>query len=319
MILTPSGDSCSEGSVLQVEETDNLEPPGARPPHWGPPAWNLEPAEAALELADRWILSRLQRTAERVSASLESHALDDAAQAIYSFVWDEFCDWYVELAKPRLNATGGLDVRRPLLHVLEAILRLAHPFMPFITEAIWQSLPPGAREAGGGESVMIARYPAPRPELVDAPAERAMEETIEITRAIRNLRAELKVPPSQRIEASLTGASESLDGARGYIESLARVNLRETRPEGKVVIALAAGVEVAIAVSELRNPAEELAGIEKEIAGIRKELDRVEGKLGNEQFLARAPEAVVAKERRIQAELTAKLAKLEERKGLIAG
>src|SRR5207253_1719567 len=119
---------------------------------------------------------------------------------------------------------------------------------------------------GTGESVMIAPYPDPAPGLIDTAAERAMEEMIEITRAIRNLRAELKLPPSQRIDAAVIGGGERLDGARRYIESLARVNLSETRPEGKVITALAAGAEIAISVGDLKNPAEELAGVEKEIA-----------------------------------------------------
>src|SRR5262249_47243526 len=150
--------------------------------------------------ADRWILSRLQRAVEDVNRSLEQYAVDDAAQRIYSFVWDEFCDWYVELAKPRLNDPGdAIDPRGVLLQVLERTLRLAHPFMPFITEAIWQSLP----RATGAESVMVAPYPEPVAALVDAEAEIRMETVIEVTRTLRNLRAELKIPPSQRVEAFL--------------------------------------------------------------------------------------------------------------------
>jgi valyl-tRNA synthetase len=196
-------------------------------------------------------------------------------------------------------------VRGPLLYVLETTLRLTHPFMPFITEAIWQSLP------GVGESLMIAGYPTPREELVDDEAERMMGQVIEITRAIRNLRQELKVPLSQRVEASVTGDGVSLNGAAGYIESLARVTLLASRPEGNVMTALAGGAEIAVPIAGREMTAEERAGIEKEIAATRKELERVEGKLGNEQFLARAPAAIVEKERRIQAELVAKLAKLE--------
>jgi valyl-tRNA synthetase len=281
----------------------------------GAPASEEMVAANGLELADRWILSRLQRTVEQVTRDLEKFAVDDAAQAIYSFVWDEFCDWYVELAKPRLTlARDGVDVRRPLLYVLETTLRLAHPFMPFITEAIWQSLP---RRAGDPESLMVAPYPRPVSSLIDAEAVQQMDRVIEITRAIRNLRAEMKVPPSRRIEAYVGGEAMGGDGAQSYVEALARVTYRESRPEQNAVSAVAGGAEIALPIGDLIDAPAELAAIEKEITGLSKELERVEGKLGNAQFLARAPQAIVDKEKRIQEELVGKLTKLQERRTLL--
>jgi valyl-tRNA synthetase len=249
-----------------------------------------------------------------VNEALTALAVDDAAQRIYNFVWDEFCDWYVELAKPRLAGAsspvpGGegtsSDVREVLLYVLERTLRLAHPFMPFITEAIWQSLP------GAGESLMIARYPQPDSRWLDLEAEARMSVVMEVTRALRNLRAELGVAPSQRVEAAVLGANGELEAH--YVESLARATVCRERPEGKSIAALAGGLEVLLPVAGLVDVERERERIESDLAAVQKELARVNGKLGNAQFLERAPRDVVEKERRILAELEEKKAKLEAR------
>jgi valyl-tRNA synthetase len=283
---------------------------------------NLDPGSAAvppaspsgdLELADRWILSRLERAVGAVNEAQERLAVDEAAQRIYSFVWDEFCDWYVELAKPRL--TGGdpaaaAQVRGLLLHVLERSLRLAHPFMPFITEEIWQSLP------GAGESIMIAPYPSEQTDRSDPAAEAEMEQVMEVTRALRSLRAELGVAPSQSVEAAVLGARNGF--AAGYVEALARATVRRDRPEGKALTALAGGLEVLLPVAGLMDVERERARLQGELAGLEKELARVNGKLGNPSFIERAPAEVVEKERAILAELTEKKAKLTERLVLVA-
>jgi valyl-tRNA synthetase len=230
----------------------------------------------------------------------------------------------VELAKPRLMASSGAlpdegrppeesnsDVRGVLLYVLERTLRLAHPFMPFITEAIWQSLP------GAGESLMIARYPEADLSWIDEEAEGRMGVVMEVTRALRNLRAELGVPPSQRVEASVVGVNGELEA--GYVESLARATLRRERPEGKTIAALAGGLEILLPVAGLVDMERERERLQSELAGLDKDLARVNGKLGNPQFVERAPREVVEKEQRILSELEEKKAKLAERLRTVAG
>jgi valyl-tRNA synthetase len=271
------------------------------------------PASSDLELADRWILSRLERAVAFVNEALERLAVDEAAQRIYAFIWDEFCDWYVELAKPRLtggDAEAAERVRGLLTTVLERSLRLAHPFMPFITEAIWQSLP------GAGESIMIAPYPAAEEGRLDEAAEREMEQVMEVTRALRSLRAELGVPPSQPVEAAVIGTENGF--AVGYVESLARATVRRERPEGKALAALAGGLEVLLPVAGLMDLERERARLQSELAAVEKDLTRVNGKLGTPSFVERAPAEVVEKERRILAELNEKKAKLAERLALVA-
>jgi valyl-tRNA synthetase len=271
---------------------------------------------APLELADRWILSRLEATVEGVNAAIDAYSFDEACRALYDFLWTEFCDWYVELAKPRLSGRqqSAFDVRRLLIYALERTLRLAHPFLPFITEEICQSLP------GVEGSLMVAAYPEALPAFRDAEAEARMETAMAVTRAIRNLRQEMNVAPGKLVEAHVSAGAEALDPeALAYIRNLARVNLRPEAPEGQTVNAVAAGVEVRMAVGDLVDAEKEIARLRKEIADIDKELARVNGKLTNEQFLSRAPAEVVEKERAIQRELTDKRAALAQRLAVFGG
>jgi valyl-tRNA synthetase len=278
------------------------------------------PAPAAAELArggglepaDRWILSRLQRAVADVTAALGAYAVDDAAQRIYSFVWDEFCDWYVELAKPRLSAPGeSIDPRRVLLHVLESTLRLAHPFMPFITEALWQSLP------GTGESIMIARYPTPESVLQDSQTESEIASTIDILRTARQKAMEAGQRLNQPFDLFIYGKEPKHDIARDYAgRILTRANImNELAPENSnVFTAAASGAVVSVPISGSIDLTSELQKTDAEIAGLLKEYDRAAAKIANEKFLSRAPQAIVAKERRILAELEAKLEQLRERR-----
>lgn len=258
-----------------------------------------------LEVSDRWILSRFAAASAAVNDALDRYALGEASWTLYHFLWDEFADWYVELAKPRLRSENPEVVREVLLHVLEASLRLAHPFLPFITEEIWQSLP-GVPE---GAFLMQQRYPGAHAELRDADAEARMEAAIEVARAIRNLKAELGVP-LQAVDVSITGRE---DLEVGYIQQAARCRVTAARPEGPAATALVAGAEVAIAVAGLVDAGAEAARIEKELGAARKELEGVQGRLSNEQFLSRAPAEIVAKQRAAAAELQERIAKLEER------
>jgi valyl-tRNA synthetase len=263
-------------------------------------------------LSDRWILSRFAATSAAVNDAVDRYALGEASWALYHFLWDEFADWYLELAKPRLRGDDPQAVREVLLAVLEATLRLAHPFMPFVTEEIWQSLP-GTPE---GTALMVQSYPAALAELRDPEAEGRMEATIEVIRAIRNLKTSLSVPLQQTSDVFL-----SADGRLElpYVEQMGRARLLPERPQGTTTQATAAGVDIALAVSGLVDVQGEVARIDKELGQIGKELAAVEGKLGNQQFLSRAPAEIVEKQRRIRDELLERRRKLEERKLALSG
>jgi len=269
-----------------------------------------------MRLEDRWILSRLNRVIQAVNDGLASYDMDDAARSLYDFLWSEFADWYVELAKPRLRTEERGQVQYILWHVLETSMRLLHPIMPFITEEIWQALP------HVGESIMIAPYPEPARPLMDDRAEADMETVMDTVRSIRNLRAQVGAAPGKPVNVAVTSGSahlrqvieENIDSIR----TLARVGSLSVRserpPEGKYVTAHLADVDVYLEVAGLLDVEKELARIANELASIERDLARSAAKLGNEDFLSRAPAEVIEKERRIKAELEEKKAKLMERR-----
>jgi valyl-tRNA synthetase len=274
------------------------------------------PADDQLNDIDRWILSRLNHTIRTVNSALEGYDMDDAAKAIYSFLWDEYCDWYIEMCKPRLNA-GGTErevAQRVLSVVLEHTLRLLHPFMPYITEEIWQSLP------HEGESIMVAPFPEEHPEWNAPEAEARMRQLIEAVRTIRALRTEIGFDISLKanvfVVPSSPQAAALLQEYEPVIRTLQRVEpmtVVESLPEG--VKAVAAHGELADVYLQLEavDLEKERQRIQKELASLEKELLRVNGRLNNEQFLQRAPREVVEKEQAIHSELLEKQAKLLER------
>lgn len=237
--------------------------------------------------------------------ALDRYALGEASWALYHFMWDEFADWYVELAKPRLRSDDPSTPRAVLLAVLEGFLRLAHPFLPFLTEEIWRALP-GTDEAS---ALIVQPYPGDLSALRDAEAEQRMDGMIEVVRTLRNMKAELGVP-LQTVDAAILGDGQ-LETA--YIEHMGKVRISRERPEGQAAHALAAGFELAVAVAGLVDVEAEKAKLRKELDGVAKDLKGIEGKLSNEQFLGRAPADIVEKQRRIQEELLEKRARLEER------
>ncbi|NLB96216.1 MAG: valine--tRNA ligase [Armatimonadetes bacterium] len=274
------------------------------------------------ELADRWILSRLHRTIGEVNRAFEEYSFDEAARAIYSFLWSEYCDWYVELAKPRLRA-GDATVRAVLVYVLDQSLRLLHPMMPFITEEIWQKLP------GTGESIMIAQFPTADPARVDEDAERRMERVMAIITALRNARAEMNVPSSKAIPTAILGATPEdrgeLEPVAGYIRSLARVeSLQFESPEAmhqhkQALSASADGVQLLVPLAGLVDLEVEVRRLNSELETLESELKRVNGKLANEQYVTKAPAAVVERDRQRQAELLERHRALRQRLDLLKG
>ena len=267
-------------------------------------------------LADRWILSRYARTSAVVTENLEKFELGEAARAIYEFIWGEFCDWYIELVKPRLYAEEG-DSRRTaqyvLGYVLERTLRLLHPFMPFITEEIWQHIP------HEGKSIMTAPWPTGEETWLDKENEASMEAIMEVIKAIRNMRAEVNAAPGKKSEAILHFSDAAQQAVfttnDGYLHALAEadpvtiLSLTAERPENAMTAA-AGGVEIYLPLKGLIDMEKETARLSKELDGLTKEIARTEGKLANEKFVTKAPVAVVAKERE-------KLQDYEEKKRVV--
>ena len=276
-----------------------------------------DPRREELSLADRWILSRLQRVTAEVSGALERYDPGAAASQLYDFLWSEYCDWYIESAKPRLNAggSGRATTQAVLSRVLTQAMRLLHPFMPFITEEIWQHLP------HQGESITIAPWPQDDPALVDEAAESEMGKLMEIVRAIRNIRAEVGVAPGKKITAVIQaepGQAEGLAATQGYLATLAglsQVRIAEDQAEKppKAMTAVAGGAQIFLPLADLVDLDKERARLQKELDNAAAETARLQAKLANEGFLAKAPAAVVEKEREKLAEAEDRRGKLEAR------
>ena len=260
-------------------------------------------------LADRWIISRLQETEAAVIASMADYRFDHVAQTIYDFVWNEYCDWYLELTKPVLMAETSSSpeeqraTRRTLVRVLETILRITHPLMPFITEEIWQRVKPLANVEG--EFLMLARYPEPDLSRIDHEAAAEIAWVQQLVAGLRNIRGELGISPGKPLPLLVANASEN-DLARlqrqgallrfiGRLESITPVAAEADMPP--VSTALVGEMTLGVPLAGLIDVGAELARLDKEIARLSQEVARVEGKLSNESFIARAPADVVAKER----------------------
>jgi len=261
--------------------------------------------------ADRWIVSRLQRAEEEVARGFADYRFDTAARALYEFTWDEYCDWYVELAKVQLQAgseAAQRGTRRTLIRVLEATLRLAHPVIPFITEELWQKVAPLAGAAG--ETVMLARWPRPQPERIDAQAEADIARLKELTNAARNLRAEMGLAPGQRVPAFLE-ADAGVAMHLPYLQALARlseVRVVATLPDEQAPVALTASGKLMLHVEVDR--AAECERLGKELSRLEGEIAKADAKLGNAAFVERAPAAVVEQERKRLADFQAQLAEV---------
>ncbi len=273
----------------------------------------LESVGAELELADRWMLSRLGAAVEETTRNLEAFRFHETAETVYHFFWDELADWYIELVKPRLRGEAGEAsrgaARATLVTVLDGVLRLLHPIMPFLSEALWLRLPwPEGSERA--PSLVVARWPAA--ERRDAAAESAMDALMELIRTVRALRSEYGVPPSARVSVRLTNVPESLRGALAVetraVGALAGV--AEVLQDGVARLAGAGAHAVLRGGAEVFVPLADVIDLEREKARLAKELERLEGQLGgtegklaNEQFVSRAPAEVVGREREKAASL----------------
>jgi len=273
----------------------------------------MDPAGLELSNADRWILYRLNEAARETDEALAAYRFNDAASSLYRFTWSEFCDWYIELIKEDLYK-GSPERKRTaqyvLWTVLEHLLRLLHPFMPFISEEIWQSLP-GKRPS---VSIMNASYPRRRPEWDYAAGAGEMELVMEVIRGIRNIRGEVEVPPSREIAAILDCASDEslrvLKRNEGYVMSLARLSDlaigKSPDTPADAAVQPAGDVRIIVPLKGLVNVEEEEKRLLKEIAKVDKDIDFLGKKLENPDFVGRAPAQVVTKEREKLEEFTHK-------------
>jgi len=271
-----------------------------------------EAAPVALSLWDRWIVSTLQRAEKEVAEALSTYRFDLAASALYHFVWDEYCDWYLEAAKVQLASPQEAvqrGTRRTLVRVLEAALRLAHPFIPFITEELWQRVAPLAGCAG--ETVMLAPYPACDPERIDADAEAEVRCQKALVTACRNLRGEMRIAPGARVPLLVAGADPRLATAAPYLVALARLTeLRRVQTLPLVDAPVAVVGELRLMLEVVVDAGAERERRARETARLEAEIAKSQAKLANASFLERAPEAVVAQERERLARFEATLARL---------
>ena len=268
-----------------------------------------------LEIADKWVLSKLNTLISEVTENMEHYELGIAVQKSYDFIWDTYCDWYIELTKARLyseEADRKQTALQVLVYVLDQTLRLLHPFMPYITEEIWQSLP------HEGKALIVAKWPVTSEAMSFKEEEAHMESVMNAIRAIRNRRAEMNVPPSKKATLYvLTSKPQIFTEGEGFIQRLAyadRVELLESEPanlDGMVTCATA-DAKLFIPMGQLVDIAKELERITKELDKARKNLASIQGKLSNEKFTARAPEAVVNAEREKAKKAADLIASLEE-------
>ena len=267
-----------------------------------------------LELEDKWILSRLNDVVKEVCENMDHFELGVAAGKIYDFIWDDYCDWYIELTKPRLNSGDealSRSAQQVLLYVLTEILKLLHPFTPFITEEIWQALP------HEGEALMVQEYPAYR-EALSFPLEAQRFETVmEAIKAVRARRSEMNVPPSRKAHLMIvTEEREAFEAGRSYITKLAyasEVSVLDAVPADadKMVTAVTDNARMFMPMADLVDLEKERARLQKELANAEKQLQGQIAKLSNQNFVTRAPEAVVNVEREKQAKLEALIENLK--------
>ncbi len=283
--------------------------------------------EMVLSLADRWILAEFNQTIKAYREAMDTYRFDLAAGILYEFTWNQFCDWYLELTKPVMNSGSEAELRgtrHTLIEVLEALLRLAHPIIPYITETIWQRVK--VLKGITADTIMLQPFPEYDASQVDEKALSDLEWIKQTIIAVRNIRAEMNIAPSKPLDVMLRGASAEAQRRvvenQSFIQSLARLSSLNLLPEGEKgpvsVTKLVEGAEVLIPMAGLIDKATELDRLAKEVAKLEAEIERIESKLSNEGFVARAPEAVVAKERERMAACADAKQKLIEQQATIA-
>ena len=286
------------------------------------------PAEVAagdLDLADRWILSRLRVTVERAREAVVAYRFNDFAHHLYQFTWHEFCDWYIEMSKLRLDGgAGSLATQRVLHAVLKNILLLLHPLMPFVTEELWGEVTARKPESARADDIMVQRYPSADDFPADQDAEDKVEFLSAVVRAVRNLRTEMNVPPSRKVRVLLFDTEERLSLVRAYepmVCTLARAEPLEYLAPGvrprQVATAIVDTTEIYVPLDGAVDLEEEGSRLHRALGKLETELDRVRKKLGNENFTAKARADVVEREREKAQEMEEKIEALNRSLGRI--
>jgi valyl-tRNA synthetase len=292
--------SLEEAPASALQGWSALEPPGHR--------------------EDRWVLSRLHRVTGRVDQFLREFQLGEAQRELYEFLWNEYCDWYIELAKVRLQK-GDQSPLKVLAHVLERMLRLLHPFMPFITEELWQLLLQRLpREGQWPESIMVAPYPVAEERFLDPTAEAEIGTVIEVVRGIRNLRAEFRLPHQQAVEVLIEASDRrALAEEAAAVQTLARVEPLRLLADGdprpslhNTFTFVLSGTAVMVPLEALVDLQQERRRLENEMAESRENIQSLERRLEDQEFLSKAPEVVVERERERLASVTERRQRIEE-------
>jgi valyl-tRNA synthetase len=282
--------------------------------------------EMVLSMADRWIWAKFQQTLVEFEKALEDYRFDIAAQTVYEFTWNQFCDWYLELTKPVLNNDASTEAekrgtRHTLINVLESLLRLLHPLMPFITDTIWQRVVPlSALKVEEGASIMVQAFPEVDAAKQDDKVLADIEWVKKFIVGIRNIRGEMDISPNKPLNALLKNVSDEdarrLDAAKAFLDKLSKLEtvtiLKDGEEAPASATALVGEMEILIPMAGLIDKDAELARITKAMEKIEKDVSRTRGKLGNEKFVSNAPEAVIEKERAKLEEGEKALAKLKE-------
>ena len=282
--------------------------------------------EMVLSMADRWIWAKFQQTLVEFEKALEDYRFDIAAQTVYEFTWNQFCDWYLELTKPVLSNDASTDAekrgtRHTLINVLESLLRLLHPLMPFITDTIWQRVVPlSALKVEEGASIMVQAFPEVEAAKQDDNVLADIEWVKKFIVGIRNIRGEMDISPNKPLNALLKNVSDEdarrLDAAKAFLDKLSKLEtvtiLKDGEEAPASATALVGEMEILIPMAGLIDKDAELARITKAMEKIEKDVSRTRGKLGNEKFVSNAPEAVIEKERGKLEEGEKALAKLKE-------
>ena len=282
-------------------------------------------SDTELSPADKWIISRLQQTEKAVGEAIDNYRFDLAANTIYEFTWDEYCAWYLELSKPVLYSDTSAEVekrgtRRTLVRVLETILRLAHPIIPFITEEIWQKIAPLAGVSG--KTIMLQPYPEADESKIDQHAEQEMKWVMDFIVGVRKIRSGMDIPPSKPLPIILQNGSAQdmawLDANEAFIESLAKTEsitwLAEDEGAPESATSLVGEMKLLVPMAGVIDKDEELARLSREIDKLQGDLKRVEGKLNNQNFVSKAPAAVVDKEKAKLVDMQGALGQLMEQR-----
>ncbi len=283
--------------------------------------------DVELSLADRWIISKLQSTEQEVTAAIDAYRFDHAAQAIYEFIWDNYCNWYLELSKPVLTSESSSEAakrgtRRTLVRVLEATLRMTHPFMPFITEEIWQTVAPLADKAG--DSIMSQPYPVADESKVDAAVVAEMDWVMEFIAGIRSIRSQMNIPPKKQLPVILKDSQQQdlnrVENNREFLSRLANLESIELLDGDApaAATALVGKMEILIPLEGLIDKDAEIQRLDKEITKLKKVIKQSSGKLSNENYTAKAPAEVVQKERDKLAEMEQAVTQLRQQRDSLA-